>query len=480
MILRGTPVLALIVALAVPAAAQVGLNGIKAGLGTMTLGPVNTNALNGGNGELGIQYYPPTGNFYVTRRGTNALTTAPHSILIIDQSGALVGTVQQGPGATGGAWGHRDGATDAYAGGTKLFFGDEFGIHCYEMSLGLPVYVTGAQTVMATNGPQTCTFPLAVQGGTGTITRALEYNPNGNAGNGSFWAGDFSAYLVEFSLAGMAIAALSLSNSPPTQPYGLAMNLGNGMLWLNGSGFPGTIRDIAELDPANGIFTGRRFRPAGTTGTGSSPWVYGAQGGLCYVQGRSGPTFGPAAAPPYSELAALTQGTPDHYALYRLDLELGFPSELETKVEVSLNAGTFSSATATWTAGTTLSIRYNTPIANPGSGALLLANVGAPATPIPAGNTVNVAELLILNNLSTSAALASGVTAVTLGDAFALGGLLAPDVLIISPFTQPPLPSPPVALPTLGGPGTQLSLQAIYFSYAFNPVATNFVVLTEM
>src|SRR5262245_36572411 len=217
----------LLALLAVPAMAQVGLNGVQAGIGTITLGPVNTNALNGGNAELGIQYFPGDGRFYVSRRGTNASTVAPHSMLIIDQNGVLLNTIQQGPGLTGGIWGHRDGATDGYVGGTKLFWGDDFGIHCYELSSGLPVYVTGAQTVMSANGPQACTFPLAVQGLTAGIVRALEYNPNGNGGNGSFWMCNFGSPLVEITLTGAILSNFPVSTNPVPQwsGYGLAMNL---------------------------------------------------------------------------------------------------------------------------------------------------------------------------------------------------------------------------------------------------------------
>jgi hypothetical protein len=348
------------------------------------------------------------------------------------------------------------------------------------MTSGSPVYVTGVQTVMATNGPQSCTFPLAVQGLTGGITRALEYNPSGNGGAGSFWAANFGLNIVQFSLAGALLSTLPVTaNSPQWSAYGLAMNLQNGMLWVNSHtiGSATVLAEIAEMSPTTGVYTGRRIRPAGTITSG--PWIYAAQGGLCYVQGRTGPTFGPASNPPYGELAALTQGTPDNYALYRLDLLPGFPSELETKLEASLNGGAFSTANASWTPGTTLSLQYNTPAANPGSAALCIAFVASPGPPPPAGNTANVPEFIALNNLSTPTATSAGVVAFTLGDGFGFGGLLAPDLLILPGATVPSIPTFPVNLPSLNGPGTTINLQAAYLWNGV-PIATNFLTLTEL
>ncbi len=481
--MRMTTLFALLAFTVLPLAAQAGLNGVEAGLGTVTVGPVNTNILNGGNGELGIQYYPGNGNIYVSRRGTGTLTTAPHSLLIIDQTGALVGTVPQGPGATGGAWGHRDGGTDGYVGGTKLFFGDDFGVHCYEMSSGTPVYATGAQTVMAANGPQTCTFPLAAQALTAGITRALEYDPTGNGGNGSFWACNFGGPLVQFSLAGTLLTSFpATTNAPAWSAYGLALNLQTGMLWVNSSpaGSATVVAQVAELNPATGVFTGRKIRPVGTSGAASSPWVYAAQGGLCYIQGRIGPTHGPAVMPPYSELGVFVQGTPDYFAFHRLDMHSGFPSDQETTLQVSLGGAPFSSANANFSAGTTLSIQYATPLSNPGSPALLLANIGPPATAIPNGNTFNVPEFLILGNLSMPSAAGSGVIALTLGDGFLLGGLAAPDFLISVMVTQPSVPTPALPLPSFGGPLTELTLQALYLTPSASLIATNFITLTEL
>jgi hypothetical protein len=468
-------------ALTVSLIAQVGLNGVKGGLGTMTLGPVNTNLLNGGNAELGIQYYPNDGRFYVTRRGTATGTLAPHNLLVIDQAGTLITTVQQGPGAAGGPWGHRDGATDGYAGGTKLFFGDETGIHCYEMTSGTPVYVTGAQTVMSANGPQSVTFPLAVQSFTGGITRALEYDPNGNGGNGSWWIGNFGVAIVQLSLQGGLLTTLPANvNNPAWSAYGLAMNLQDGMLWVNSHtiGSATSFAEIAEMSPATGIYTGRRIRPPGTLTTGT--WIYAAQGGLCYVQGRTGPTFGPATSPPFTELAALTQGTPDYYALHRLDLMPGFPSTLETRLEASFNGAGFLSQNVSWTPGSTLELRYNTPVLNPGSPAICIAFVGPPLFTPPIGNTANVAELMILNNLSIPSAPSIPVGSVTLGDGFGFGGLLSPDFLIMPPATVPLTPSfPALPLPSLGGPGTTINIQAAYL-WGSTPIATNTLVLTEL
>jgi hypothetical protein len=476
-------VCALTLILCAPAQAQVGLNGIEGGVGTVTAGPFNTNILAGGNAELGIQYYPPNGRFYISRRGTGAGTVAPHTIIEADQTGAFMAVYPQGPGAGGGVWGHRDGATDAYATGgpgLNLFFGDDFGVHCYDMSTGSPVYTTGTVFVMANNGPQPATFPMPVQALTGGITRALEYNPAGNGGNGSFWTCNFGGPLVEFDLSGGVLSTFAVTTNPAPQwsAYGLAMNMQTGMLWCNSSpaGVAGaTIGAIVEIDPATGLFTGRSFLPSGSLT--AAPWIYAAQGGLCYVEGRTGPTYGPAASPPFSELCALTQGTPDYFELFRLDLESGFPSELETRLEASINGGAFTSADQSFAVGNTLSLQYNTPAANPGSPAITLANIGVGA---PAGNTGSIAELTILSSISTPTALGSGVLPLTIGDGFLLGGILAPDFLLLAGVTQPTIPSPALPLPSLGGTGTQLTIQGAYISPTNSLVATNKLTITEL
>lgn len=479
--LRALWIVALVAAVCVPVDAQVGLNGLYAGVGTITVGPYSTDALNGGNGQLGIQYYPGDGYFYVSRRGTLAGTTAPHSILVVDQNGALVSAFNQGPGAAGGSWGHRDGATDAYAGGTNLFFGDELGVHCYDMTTTPPTYVTGPTTVMAANGPQLATFPItAPLTSVGNNIRALEYDPNGNGGNGSFWTANFGSALVQFDVSGIVMNAFPVTTNPAPQwsAYGLAMNLQNGMLWVNSSpaGSATVLADVAELDPATGLFTGRRFKPAATLTTG--PFIFAAQGGMCYVQGRSGPTYGPAANPPYSELAVLSQGTPDSIAVHRLDLEFGFPSEIETRIEASVNGAAFSSANQTYVGLDLLSFQYNTPAGNPGSFALCVANLAVPG-PGVLGNTFNIAEFRLLNSISVPTAAGAGIGALTVGDGFGANGLLAPNFLIMAPFTTPSAPSVPFNMPPVLS-GTELTLQAIYLSTNFNVVATNILKLTEL
>lgn len=464
--------------LAMPALAQVGTNGVFGGVGTVTLGPYDTNILTGGNAELGIQYYPGSGNFWVSRRGTGTSTVVPHSLLEIDQNGALVSTVPQGPGASGGAWGHRDGATDWYAGGTNLFFGDELGIHCYDMTSGVPVYITGAHPVMATNGPQLVTFPFnAANISVGGTSRALAYNPGGDGGNGSFWVANFGSSLVEIGLNGTVLNTFVVGTNLPPQwsAYGLAFNLQTGMLWVNSApaGSATVLPSIAEIDPATGIFTGRQFAVAGNLTTG--PWIHAAQGGLCYIEGRVGPNHQPANSPPFSELGALAQGTPDYLVCHRLDLAPGYDSALEARLEASVNGAAFTTADQTFTATDTLSFQYvQSPMAAP-SPAICLANVGVG---LPLGDTLNVAEYYCLSNFSNPVAAGVGALAVTLGDGFALGGLLAPDVPIVTGGTQPTLPSIPLAVGTLGGPGTELTLQAVFISDVGSLVATNRLKLT--
>lgn len=482
---------ALTLALSVPAFAQVGSNGVYGGVGTVTLGPIDTNILGGNNGDLGVQYFPPTGTFFVSRRGAGALTTVPHSLIEIDQTGALLNAWSQGPGLSGGAWGHRDGGTDAYASpvsGMNTFWGDELGIHCYDHSGGAPVYITGAHTVAANNGPQTVTFPFnAANAFVGGNSRALEYDPAGDGGNGSFWVCNFGSALVEISLAGVVLKNYPAGTNPVPQwsAYGLAMNVRTNRLWVNSSpaGSATVIPQIAELDPNTGIFTGRRFNVAGTLTTGA--FIFGAQGGLCYVEGRVGPAHQPAGAPPFSELCALNQATPDNIVCHRLDLVMPGPnydSAQEARLEASVGGGAFSTAAQTYTPGALVQFQYNQdPLAVPGI-ALCIANIAIPGfAPAPLGDTFNVAEFVALNNLSTPGAGISGVGAFTIGDGFGLGGILAPDVLFVPGATQPVAPTPAISLPSLGGPGTQVTLQTVYFDpLAGLLIATNRITLTEL
>lgn len=478
---------ALVVALALPAMAQVGSNGVYGGVGTVTAGPWDVNILAGGVGGLGVQWFPPTGTFFVSRRGTALSEVAPHSLIEMDQTGALVATYPQGPGITGGAWGHRDGATDAYASsglGMTTFWGDELGIHAYDHTLGTPVYVTGPHTVWANNGPQTVTFPFtAALAPVGALNRALEYDPAGDSGNGSFWTCNFGSALVEVSLTGTVLRNFPVGTNPPPawSAYGLAMNLQTNRLWVNSSpaGAATTpVPAIAELDPATGIFTGRRFLPAGNV---PPPGFLGSQGGLCYIENRVGPTYGPANSPPFSELAALSQATPDYVSVHRLDLAINYDSALEARLEASVAGAAFTTNPQSWTPGATMSFQYvQSPLAVP-SPALCIANIAVPGiAPAPLGDTFNVAEFYVLNNFSNPVGLGVGVPGVTLGDGFNLGGLLAPDLILITGGTQPTIASPPFMVPSLGGPGTQLTLQGAFISDIGTLVATNRLTLTEL
>ncbi len=465
-------------ALTLPCLAQVGQNGIDAGLGTITRGPVDTNALTGGTAEIGIQYYPGDGRTYISRRGIGASTSPPHSIIALDSNGVLVGTTVQGPGAAGLAIGHRDGATDGYAGGTKLFWGDELGIHCYEMSSGVPVYLTGSQIIMAANGPRACTFPVPAQTFLGIVT-ALEYDPSGAQGNGSFWIANSGSVLIEVDRAGSLLRSI-VGGSPGWSVSGLALNIQNGRMWANGGSMPtpASRPEILELDTISGLLTGRKFGLAAKPGSG--PWIFSARGGLCYIQGRTGPTHGPASAPPFSELGVLTQGTPDHFTFHRLDMLLGFPSELESSITASLNGGPYSSVNSIWTPGSSLSIQYSTPPTNPGSSAIMIANVVPAGTSMPSGNTFNIPEYRSLHALSLPSAASSGITALTVGDGFSLAGLLAPSFIILPLKTQPPGLVSTFTLPSFGGPGSRLIFQGVYLSYGLTPIATNLLVLTEI
>ena len=108
-------------ALALPLSAQV-----LAGVGRPTLGPLAVQNTVNSNGVLGCAFL--NGEIFVSARGNNGGTVAPHTLYVLDMTGALLRSYPQHSSTAGSAWGYRDGATD----GASLIFGSEGGLVVFD------------------------------------------------------------------------------------------------------------------------------------------------------------------------------------------------------------------------------------------------------------------------------------------------------------------------------------------------------------
>ncbi len=286
--------------LAVGAAAQNQPNkDMAAGYGHRSLGPYDLNAITGSQTLLGVTLL--AGDLYISGRSATGLP--PHQIFVVDLSGNLVRQFDQPNATTASQWGLRDGCTD----GSRLAFGFEGGIHAF--------FVGGTKST--TFNGQPITNPI--NAGIGNH-RGLALNPNGDAGRGSLWTGDFASPLYEIDLQGNILTVLPMpAGGPPWSIYGLAWDdqgtatPGDDTLWINSAPNEGEIR---ELDPRTGQYTGnaiQRFLP-------NSP-----QGGLDHGAGLIGSSnaYG---------LIGLDQSSgrrEDTATVYRIDRDTQVPGETE-------------------------------------------------------------------------------------------------------------------------------------------------------
>ena len=254
--------------------------GLRAGLGRLTAGPIDADALNGTSGNLGLAALegtsPGTLQILVSHRGNGGGSVPPHTLAIWDfdtSTGAatLNRTVQQNAATRFSAFGYRDGATD---GSSSALFGWEGGIHVIDPN-------TGAlrSTVLAANGPQTVANPIVIDASSPlligarvpAVYRALAFDAEGNRGDGSIFVGDFSVDLVEISLTGTVLQVYPNNNGGlrAWSAAGMALdtNLPNSTaqpaLWIHSTGNVGEVREYALVRDARGpglgdaVVTGR-------------------------------------------------------------------------------------------------------------------------------------------------------------------------------------------------------------------------------
>jgi hypothetical protein len=300
-------------ACALVCAAGVGAQDVlRAGIGrptlTLTLGPAT-----GGDAHLGVEVVGS--EIFVTRRGSGATTTAPHSVAVLDRTGALLRVFPQ-VGTAWSPWGWRDGATD----GQVLMFGSEAGVHVVDVT-GVPISV-----VATANGPRTlASNPIRGAGlepGLGGLGayRALAFDAAGDGGDGSLWTANLASDLLEIDLEGEVLRRFPM---PPAgwALFGLARDPITGNLWASAADDRGA---IFEIDPATGVATGATI-PRITRDA--------VAGGLCSVPGgldgrRSG-----------VDLLAIDQSGDDIAVGYRLHYWDAIPFPTEAALVNSVDGG---------------------------------------------------------------------------------------------------------------------------------------------
>ncbi|MEC8252201.1 MAG: hypothetical protein VX044_03235 [Planctomycetota bacterium] len=301
-------------ALVSPLAAQIGSQTFK----------IETETVTGNNLQLGVAYDELSGLIYTTASGfpTN---TPPHQIYVFDQTGAQIAQFDQPAASNATTWGYRDGASNLIG---QLFFGWDGGIDCYDPAVGNPpTALTPATTVLAANGPQPivgAANPNTIQSPAITGThRAIAYDFFGNAGNGSFFVGNFGGDIYEIAVDGTLLH--QYPNTDAWSAYGLALDPNRGTLWINSAPNAGAIKEYAIDRTANTL------TPTGLQIERDQPGT--AQGGLEFVpNGLDGRNCG-------SDLLGVDQGTPDTLAGYRLELWNNYNPANEPQLVVGVDGG---------------------------------------------------------------------------------------------------------------------------------------------
>lgn len=245
-------------------------------LGDLTFGPINVGALIGETGVLGVEYM--NGQYFVTARVLTG--DMQNRVFVFDSNGALVDEFVQQFSAQDHVWGYRDGMND----GEWLYFGWEGGMVRHRPT---PPY--DAELFLSTGGPN-------------GNWRALAYDPDGDGGNGSFYAGDFGDAIIEVDMSGNTIR--TLPNLDAWSIYGLALDPCTGNLWAShSSGGGANPPEIWEIDTTTGRWTGVTFPfDFGVPGTGGA---FPIQGGLTGVPGGAGNSGN------FFDLAAILQAESD-------------------------------------------------------------------------------------------------------------------------------------------------------------------------
>ena len=441
----------------------------SAQLGRITFGPLDMAAATGAplgsvtpnTGFMGVTEL--NGLLYVSCRGRVVggawVNTGPHTVFVLDGTGAVINSYPQDVQTATLTWGYRDGATDQItdtsgnitAPGAVMFFGTTtMGIFCVDPATGALTNTyqatAGAQILAANPIPISASASAA-----GVLTNyGVAYDPNGNGGLGSWWTGGFASSLVEIDSMGNVLTQY------PNQNWsirGLALDPMTGNLWLQSSG--GNRGDIVEVDLASGLETGKRIirhKP------GSLP------GGLSEVVGGMGGSGNAL------DLIGVDNSVPDSITAYRAHLHSSVLGTTEARLVAQVGGSVCGGApsaldteTKTYLNGETLTWGYDASAdpTLPGRPAILLANVDIAALGLvdasATGITLGIPEFDAVSMMSVPA----GQSPFILGDGFGIGAM-AGSVLALGPHAlgAPDVSfSPPLAM----SPGDGIRLQAVYF-----------------
>ncbi|MCB9881452.1 MAG: hypothetical protein H6834_06645 [Planctomycetes bacterium] len=274
-----------------------------AGLGRITWGPVDLEALtNGDDQQLGVQYV--AGRYFVSSRAENVHgpgQKAVYEYTPTPQGAILTNQFYQSFGAQLTTWGYRDGMSD----GTSLAFGYEDGVEFLDLQ-GQPVSTFDGVAVPLVWNPTAYLNP---------VWRALAYDPAAK----SVFAGDLQHDVYEIDLATGNLLNRWSSPAAPNDwaPYGLALDprsdANDAYLWMNSAPDGG---DIA-------LYRLPRHAP------GTTPVLVAARtiqrvvqpsfaGGLTEVPG--GGNLDPLQPNSHFDVAALDQGAIDVLTTYRVNL----------------------------------------------------------------------------------------------------------------------------------------------------------------
>ncbi len=286
------------------------LETFQGGLGSQRQS-IDLDVATGGALSLGVAHL--AGEYFIS--AFDGTATTPHTIHVLDSSGAPVRTMPQLENSTTSAFGYRDGATD----GASIMFGNEAGIRILDPNTGLL-----AATIQTANGLQPLRFN-PVGGASLAVTgnhRGVAYDPAGNSGNGSLWAASFASDLVEMDLDGNILTQYVTDPANPWSIYGLAWDAKTTSLWANSAPNAGP---IAQIDALTGLLTGANF-PRNAAGS--------AQGGL---------DIGPTDANGLYSLVGVDQAASDLLTEYRVHLyasnSLCIDGTGEGRLETAVNGG---------------------------------------------------------------------------------------------------------------------------------------------
>lgn len=236
------------------------------------------------NGLLGIARDGIKGHYWISARRDTTNLINPHKLFELDRNGKFVKAYDQPAATLGSAWGIRDLAVGIGGNGMYIYGGAENSV------TGNKVFAFNVIT-----GLWDATADWVAPAAPLTTIRALAYDPNGNNGQGSMYAADFSSTIIEFSRTGAILRQIAAGiNGVPTAhtSYGAAYDPDHKVVWFFGQGGSTNTNSLVtgfELDTTrpNLIATGTVFFSDQTLAH-TVPNLGGIAGGLAFYKRQNG------------------------------------------------------------------------------------------------------------------------------------------------------------------------------------------------